>query len=335
MKRLILALVLILVLVAGCVQVNVPQESTTTLQKQTSGTTVKANINEPLSEGRILHLGMRTMQSRVLWMINSDGTGVEQVLNKYVPAKWSPNGEKILYLISNKLFIMDPSSTFKKEIVEGNDPITDFYWSSDSKYVYYQAGKVVGVVHLDNWLIVKLTNDQENQQQEGSSPTYSEKDTIAFVFGKNIYKTDVDATSTEEFMNLASPSNLKASPDGMYLAFNNNGEFYIAPNKRYTQDLTVVSESSAVYYAWSPDANMIAYRTGEGSFYIYNVETKTKKKVEKNSQDNFAWSPDSKWIAFTFKSPDAYENIWVVKADGTGLKQFTDCTTACEKPNWG
>jgi len=333
MKKILFVLFVTLFLVVSCAPPAIqPEEKEPTEvepEKEAEPTIVG------VSPGQILHNGIHTSQSRDLWVINTDGTGLMQLINKYVPAKWSPNGEKIVYLYSNRLFSMNPDASAKREMRQGDKAITMFDWSSDSKYVLFEEGNGIGVEHMSNGLDLILTGEKVDQQPEGKSPTYSEKDTIAFISENKIYKVDVNGDNTEEWLDLSSPSLLKASPNGLMLAFSDAGSFYIVPNEKATTDRTKVASSEAKNAEWSPDSKKIAYKTGSGKFYIYNVETKVTSTVDKNSQDNFAWSPDSKWLAFTYKSPDTYEDIWFVKADGTGLRKFTNCPTACEKPSWG
>jgi TolB protein len=44
---------------------------------------------------------------------------------------------------------------------------------------------------------------------------------------------------------------------------------------------------------------------------------------------NPAWSPDGSTIIFTLNSPNAPGDIFLMNANGTGLKQLTDCTQPC------
>ena len=47
------------------------------------------------------------------------------------------------------------------------------------------------------------------------------------------------------------------------------------------------------------------------------------------------WSPDGSMIVFTRSSSDGgTENIYIVNADGTGLRQVTDGGTD-DNPDWG
>jgi Tol biopolymer transport system component len=48
-----------------------------------------------------------------------------------------------------------------------------------------------------------------------------------------------------------------------------------------------------------------------------------------------SWSPDGQWIVFVRSAPDgSEENLWIVKADGSGLVQLTDGGFD-DQPDWG
>jgi dipeptidyl aminopeptidase/acylaminoacyl peptidase len=45
------------------------------------------------------------------------------------------------------------------------------------------------------------------------------------------------------------------------------------------------------------------------------------------------WSPDSQWIAFLSQRTD-YNQVWLIRPDGTGLRQLTDLGTNIEEFSW-
>ncbi|MEW6239275.1 MAG: hypothetical protein AB1564_00505 [Chloroflexota bacterium] len=87
--------------------------------------------------------------------------------------------------------------------------------------------------------------------------------------------------------------------------------------------------------SWSPDGRFIAYSDvqkdgSERDIYKLDVETGTAENLTADYGGWDAWpsrSPTGEWIAFTSdRSADgkALDDIWIMKADGSGLRNLTD-----------
>lgn len=327
----ILALFVISILVGCTTQVVIQQgeqkeEGQMTTKQSGEGT---AEIGA-ISPGQILHLGIHTDQTRGLWVINTDGSNLHKVLNEYVNAKWSPDNKLIAY-VSADLWIMNADGSTKSKVGRASmGPIGEFYWSSNGKYIVYEHNGVAiaDVAKKDETQIITAIGTKI------SSPTWSDDDRVAFISGKEIKKVNIDGTSEVTWLSLNSPSALKASPDKTKLAFSDNSAFWIAADERDTSDMTKVTDSTVSTFEWSPDSQLIVYEAS-GKMHIYDVVEKEEvASFAGHNEDRFTWSRDSKWIAFTQKKSGAAEDIWVVNANGAGLKEFTNCPTACENPDW-
>lgn len=90
-------------------------------------------------------------------------------------------------------------------------------------------------------------------------------------------------------------------------------------------NLTNTPDNIESYPVVSPDGKKVAFMLGSPTgfeIYTMNLDGSDKKAITSHSLDESpAWSPDSKKIAFD--SLRSGWNIWVVNADGTGLKQVT------------
>jgi Tol biopolymer transport system component len=88
--------------------------------------------------------------------------------------------------------------------------------------------------------------------------------------------------------------------------------------------------------AWSPDGTTIAFRSRyPEAIWLMNPDGSNQRQLTTPLQRKAAqsdvdmqpdWSPDSKWIAFSRQHPANREwqrDIFVVRRDGTGLRQLT------------
>lgn len=94
--------------------------------------------------------------------------------------------------------------------------------------------------------------------------------------------------------------------------------------------------------AASPNGLSIAYAAYGAGIKLMNADgTAIRPLVQRSTFDgNPAWSPDGQWITFRSNTDGpygAYGRIWVVRSDGTGLRQLTPETpeyTFDDDPNW-
>jgi TolB protein len=104
--------------------------------------------------------------------------------------------------------------------------------------------------------------------------------------------------------------------------------------------------------AWSPTADLIAFTADiDGDYEVYTIRadgTKLTRLTHSPGNDaHNSWSPDGRWIAFTsarggFKdeavlhpaNPQPYGDIYVMRADGTDVRQLTDEPFEKGTPNW-
>lgn len=138
------------------------------------------------------------------------------------------------------------------------------------------------------------------------------------------------------------------SPDGRTIVFNSDrsgvmGGFLVSPDG--TQLRRIRTDAYVEYPAWSPDGRRIAFMGGDSAaeYDIWVVDRDGHHLVRLT--DSFgpdgwpAWSPDGTRVAFTSvrddcsysDAPDCrttgdigpHHDVWVVRADGTGLHRVT------------
>jgi Tol biopolymer transport system component len=101
--------------------------------------------------------------------------------------------------------------------------------------------------------------------------------------------------------------------------------------------------------AWSPNGKVLAFEADAGNqpagagIYLMDAATGTVlSRVTKNPFGSFdseaRWSPDGQWIAFIrnkkFLRNTQVKTLFVVRPDGTGLRQLTTWGLNADNPDW-
>ena len=104
--------------------------------------------------------------------------------------------------------------------------------------------------------------------------------------------------------------------------------------------------------SWSPKGDRIAFTSDrDGDYEIYTIRpdgTDLRRLTHTPGNDaHNAWSPDGEWIAFTsarggFKdeaalhpyNPQPYGDLYVMRADGSDVRQLTDDQFEEGTPSW-
>jgi len=143
------------------------------------------------------------------------------------------------------------------------------------------------------------------------------------------------------------------SPDGsrfVYRSFGPDGNGLRIMNIE-TKTSTMLNEGYDNFPLWSPRGDLIMFsRLSEGNYEIYTIKpdgTGVKRLTNARGNDaHMAWSPDGAFIAFAstrmgFKdevlytdAPQPYGEIFVMRYDGTDVRQLTDNQWEDGTPAW-
>jgi TolB protein len=136
------------------------------------------------------------------------------------------------------------------------------------------------------------------------------------------------------------------SPDGSQIVYRASGRdrlglFIVTVATGAVRALTADS-SHDNFPAWSPKGDRIAFtRFFESDYELYTIKadgTDARRLTNQPGNDaHCAWSPDGEWLAFSssrggFKdeaalhpgNPQPYGDIYVMRADGSDVRQLTD-----------
>ncbi len=251
-----------------------------------------------------------------LCMINADGTGYQQLTNvdanNYYPT-FSPLGGSIVYASNQNggvfdlfLFVFDGSRLIRFTNYIGNVISPSF--SPDGKKILFA-----------------------NRAAEGPTSLWT-----------------VDNTGQNANLLYAGPNTIVAadwSPDGKTIAFamavngpNDYEVFLMGSDGSNAQQLTNGLPGIGGSLDWSPDGKyLLIYAGPQGDKNIFRIDVQAKTATQLTNGGNnaaSAYSPDGQWIAFNSLRNNDQADIFIMRADGSGLRQVTDNPEPDWQPQW-
>jgi Tol biopolymer transport system component len=169
----------------------------------------------------------------------------------------------------------------------------------------------------------------------------------ASLASEEIYLAEADGSGvTRLTRNEAADFDPTWSPDGSRIAFRSqrdgNDEIYVLDVD--DGDPRNITREEAVDWGpdWSPDGRWIAFNSGrDGGRDLHGFLTDPEGREVRPLGDLFfeypAWSPDGTRIAFmhqTFNEPGGNYDIFVMNADGTGVRRLTSSPADDGWPAW-
>jgi len=265
--------------------------------------------------GRIIFTCTREDFNQLCW-VNADGTGYQQITrveaHNYYPV-YSPKGGSIVYASNQNggafdlfLFVFEGSQLIRLTNFIGNVVSPSF--SPDAKKILFA-----------------------NRAGEGPTSLWT-----------------VDSTGENADLLYAGPNTIVAadwSPDGTTIAFamtvNQPGTYEIflmgadASNVRQlTRGLPGIGGS----LDWSPDGKyLLIYAGPDGDKDIFRIDVDAQTAAQLTDGGNNAassYSPDGQWIAFNSLRNNDQADIFIMRADGSGLRQVTDHPEPDWQPHW-
>ena len=146
------------------------------------------------------------------------------------------------------------------------------------------------------------------------------------------------------------------SPDGKRLVYRADGKHGRGLVILSLEDGQITSLTTGPQYdnfpTWSPRGGRIAFTSNrDGDFNIYTVKpdgSDVRRLTDSHGNDSHsAWSPDAEWILFSssrkgykdeaplsYRIPQPYGELFVMRSDGSGVRQLTDNQWEDGLPAW-
>ena len=251
-----------------------------------------------------------------LCLINADGTGYQQMTNleahSYYPV-FSPKSGSIVYASNQNggvfdlfLFIFEGSRLIRLTNFIGNVVSPSF--SPDGTKILFA-----------------------NRAAEGPTSLWT-----------------VDNTGENPDLLYAGPNTIVAadwSPDGATIAFamatSQPGSyeiFLMGADGSNVRQLTYGLAGIGGSLDWSPDGKyLLIYAGPPGDKDIFRIDVEAKTAAQLTDGGNNAacsYSPDGQWIAFNSLRNNDQADIFIMRTDGSGLRQVTDHPEPDWQPQW-
>ncbi len=233
-------------------------------------------------------------EDQYIWIMNTDGSGAKQILQRASGPTFSPDGKQIAYYHwTDGIFVVnaDGSGAPGKKIV-GDTNVGFIDWSHDGRWIAFstQPGGQ-GNISID---AVAPDGTGRRHITVGKSPSWSPDDTT-----------------------IAMDSCDMANHCGIYKTSSAGGG-----------GMTTVVADGGGLPDWSPDAKRIVYQTsidGTAQLVVINADGTGKKQLTQGASMHVdaVWSPDGNFIFY--RSPESGTwGIWRMNADGSNPVKLID-----------
>ena len=251
-----------------------------------------------------------------LCLVNADGTGYQQITNvqshNYYPV-YSPDGSSIVYASNQNggyfdlfLFIFEGSRLLRLTENIGNTLSPSF--SPDGSRIVFV-----------------------NRAAEGPASLWT-----------------VEVTGKNPKLLYAGPNTIVSadwSPDGKTIAFamavgspNAYEVFLMDSDGTNVRQLTNGLPGIGGSLDWSPDGKyLLIYAGSEGDKNIFQIDVEAQTAAQLTDGGNNAassYSPDGFWIAFNSLRNDDQADLFIMRADGSSMRQITDNPEPDWQPQW-
>jgi hypothetical protein len=253
----------------------------------------------------------------------------------YMPA-WSRDGTYIAWVYAGNLWTIRSDGTGDRQIAARVSPpfkeegARRPSWSPDgTRLVFERTALRESRLRSLGVYLVDASGSRSRRLAAGTTPAWSPDGTlIAFVRGGGVFAIKPDGTGQRRLTTTVRKTvgPLSWSPDSTRIALSRGGDIYSVRADGTGETRLTTTRRLEAQPAWSPDGARIAYVDGS-KIAVVNADGTGATRVRSDGVSP-TWSPDSKSIAFD------NGDLWVVNADGTGLRRLGEADEAFDSPQW-
>jgi Tol biopolymer transport system component len=256
------------------------------------------------------------------------------------------------------LYVVDAHGGGKRVLtrtawIDGPEVVSGPAWSPDGRRIAFLSvrhhNEDVYVLDLGSGQAHRVTRDPADDREPAWSPDGRR---IAFVserihgpsgYSSDLYVINADGSGERRLTHDLQAASYPAwSPDGRKIVYFGRAGYY----GTYVVNADGSGQRrlgpGALEHSWSPDGHRIAYldgRSGTFQLYVMNADGTAMHYLARGAEPS--WSPDGSKIAFIADPAGARSvpaklspEIYVINADGTGLKRLTNNRAWDEVPAW-
>ena len=238
--------------------------------------------------------------------------------------QWSPDGNKILFVGSGDIFVINSDGSGLINLTGAVDPDSihpinhDPQWSPDGKKIAYVSS------YSDGSKIFLMDSDGENKKLIIDVP---ETVTVAGNIQLRVFSDS--PTFSPDGHKIAFVSNYSTGYDGLFTVNLDNQE--ITPIDVRENGYS----SNNIYFAdWSPTSDQVmvgVYSVNPGKQIIYLVNTNDNslikviedERLELQDSPTVLWSPNGEWIGLLMRGDTTTDkSIYIIRRNGKDLRLF-------------